>query len=227
MLVCLAGSANGESVAKVPFDLPKFQPVLSQCRLHSPSTSPATVSRGKFAGYELAGRFHLGDDGTTMVLATTNRGRDRSELRHNASWSVMGEEKRFSARLRFSKPVALEGKSRLHVVQIYTTGETKGPMVLVTWKPSYEGKEDHLWGYVRGRKTHDLGPRPDDFFNLDIRVKKGVLHIDMNHELKAEDDVSAFAASPAFFKTGAYHRGIEPQVVEFDSLSITTGTPKQ
>ena len=222
MVLALTCGAYGQSEPTVPFDLEKFQPVLSECRLHSPRTSgKIAVKRGRFGGYELPARFHLGKDGTTMVLATTNRGRDRSELRHNSSWSLLGEEKRLSARLRFDKPVPLEGKSRLHVVQIYITGQTKGPMVLVTWKPSYQGKEDHIWGYVRDSTTHDLGPRPGGFFNLDVSVKGGTVRMYMNGELKVEDDVSKFESSNAYFKTGSYHRGIEPQAVEFESLSIT------
>lgn len=216
--------------AEFPFDLSKFEPVLTQCRLHSPSTSPAAVSRGNFRGYELPGRFYVGESGTTMVLATTDDGRDRSELRHNFSWLVTEQEITYSARMRFDKPVALGGeRSRLHVLQIYTTGGTKGPMVLVTWAGSWgpDGEEDSLTAYVRGSTTHDLGPRPDGFFNLDVWVKQGVVRIYIDNELKVEDDVSAFAGSNAYFKTGAYHRGIEPAAVEFDSLSITVGPPTE
>lgn len=55
----------------------------------------------------------------------------------------------------------------------------------------------------------------------DVSVREGTLRVHMNGELKVEDDVSKFAASNAYFKTGTYHRGIEPQAVEFESLSIT------
>lgn len=224
----LAEIPPDQPMAEVPFDLPKFQQVLTQSRLHSPSASSATVSRGRFGGYELPGRLYVGESGTTMVLATTNTGRDRSELRHNFSWLVTEQEITYSARVRVDKPVALGGeRSRLHVLQIFTTGETRGPMVLVTWAGSWgpDGEEDSLTAYVRGSTTHDLGPRPDGFFNLDVWVNQGILRIYIDGDLKVEDDVSAYAGSNAFFKTGAYHRGIEPAAVEFDFLSIEAGPP--
>ena len=227
MVLALTCGAHGQSGPAVPFDLEKFQPVLSECRLHSPRTSGnIAVKRGRFGGYELPARFYLGEDGKTMVLATTNRGRDRSELRHNSSWSLLGEEKRLSARLRFDKPVSLEGRSRLHLMQVYGTGKAKGPTVLISWAGSWDadGSEDSLQAYVKGSQTHDLGLRPDGFFDLDISIKEGKVSIFMNDELKAEDDVSNkdYAGGKFYFKTGAYHRGIEPQAVVFESLSITT-----
>lgn len=225
MVLALTCGAHGQAEPKVPFDLEKFQPVLSECRLHSPRTSgDIAVKGGRFGGYQLPARFYLGKDGKTMVLATTHRGRDRSELRHNSSWSLLGEEKRLSARLRFDKPAALEGKSRLHLIQVYGTGKAKGPTVLVSWAGSAEasGSDDLLIAYVKGSKTHDLGARPDGFFNLDVSIKEGIVRIFMNDKLKAEDDISKFAVAEFFFKTGAYHRGIEPQAVVFESLSITT-----
>jgi hypothetical protein len=232
-LIALSYSAFGQAEPQVPFDLEKFQPVLSQCRLHSPSTSPATVSNGNFGGYELPGRFYLGEGGTTMVLATTDptRDRERSELRHNAGWSFLGPEKRLTARLRFDKPVALGGqRSRLHLMQIYGTGTHKGPTVLVTWHGSWDdsGDVDVLRAYVKGSTTHELGPRPDGFFDLDVRIEEGVVRIFIDDELKVEDDVSnkSYAGGNFFFKTGSYNRGIaQPHAVEFDSLSISTGPP--
>lgn len=164
-----------------------------------------------------------------MVLATTANDRDRSELRHNLSWPLTTQEINYSARLRFDKPVALGGKkSRLHILQIYTKGAVKGPMVLVSWSGSWggDGDEDNLTVYVRDSTTHRIGVRPDGFFNLDVRVKNGIVKVFINNELKVEDDVSGFAGSHAYFKTGAYHKGIKPHAVEFESLSIKAGSPK-
>ena len=228
MMAVLACSAYGESVAKVPFDLPKFQPILSECRLHSPSTSPATVKAGKFEGFELPGRFYLGEGGKTMVLGTTKIGPDRSELRHNVTWKFSGEEKRYSARLRVDKPVAVEGgrKLKTHIFQIYGAGKKKkvdkGPMVLVTAQAS-----GNFSYYMRGASRGDLCPIPEGFFNLDVTVKDAIVKIFINDELKAEGDLSKLANVSAFFKTGTYQKNVEPSKVEFESLSITVGVPKK
>ncbi len=228
-LFTLTCSAYGQAEPQVPFDLEKFQPVLSECRLHSPRTSsPIAVSNGNFGGYELPGRFYLGADGTTMVLGTISNDRDRSELRHNTRWSVLGEEKRLSARLRFDKPVALGSKrSRLNFVQVYKPDESLGPIVLVQWRGSWEadGEEDQLGVFVQGAEDLNLGPRPDGFFDLDVVVEHGILRIYIDNELKGTRDISRFSDSNVFFKTGNYHRGILAHEVEFESLSISTAPP--
>jgi len=227
MILALAGSAFGQSHRPaVPYDLPQFRPVLSESRLHSPRTSGnIAVRRGEFQGYELPNRFYLGEGGRTMVLGTTRSDRDRSELRHNSTWPVTEGEVHYSARLRFDAPVA-EGEGwkrrRLHIVQVYIPGIRLGPAVLINARPIHDDKEDHLWVWVQRGQTQDLGPRPDGFFNLDLRLKDGELKVYINNELKAEDNLHSFEGRRAFFKTGAYHRGIEPHTVEFESLSITT-----
>ncbi|MCC5845683.1 MAG: polysaccharide lyase family 7 protein [Verrucomicrobia bacterium] len=225
MMIALACGAYGQSEPKVPFDLEKFQSVLSESRLHSPRTrNPIAVRTGQFDGYELPGRFYLGENGTTMVLATTRSDRDRSELRHR-TWPVTEGEIHYSARLRLDALVP-EGEGwkrrRLNFVQIYVPGIPLGPVVLISGRVLWDDKEDHLWVSVQRGGEYDLGPRPDGFFDLDVRVKDGVLRVYMNNELKAEDNLSSFEGRRAFFKTGAYHRGIEPHVVEFERLTITT-----
>lgn len=234
VIITLACSAYGqaEESAKIPFDLPKFKQVLSECRLQSPSTSKPEVRDGKFQGFSLPGRFHLADDGSTLVLATTQDGRDRSELRHNATWTVSGAEKRFTARLRFDAPTPM-GKARLHIAQIHikdVLGNDKGPLLMVTWREDREGQKDHIWAQLRKdfvpkQKNHthyDLGPRPDTFTTLDIRVEEGMLRIYMNDELRLEQDISYFGAAECYFKTGSYHRDLKAHAVEFESLTITT-----
>ncbi|MCC5844312.1 MAG: polysaccharide lyase family 7 protein [Verrucomicrobia bacterium] len=232
MATYFAGNAFGQSVAEVPFDLPKFQPILSASRLHSPSTSPSTVSSGNFGGYELPGRFYLGGDGTTMVLATTVSDNDRSELRHNFTWPVTEQEVNYFARLRFDKPVAHQEdyweRRRVNFVQIYVPGIDLGPVVLLSgrlrWGPTAETiKEDHLWMSVQGGGQYDLGPRPEGFFDVDVRVKDGEVRAYINDELKAVSNLLGFDGEVAYFKTGAYHRGIQPIAVEYELLSITAG----
>jgi hypothetical protein len=229
MVLALATSAFGQSEPKVPFDLEKFQPVLSRCRLHSPRTSGnIAVKRGRFEGYELPGRFYLGEDGNTMVLGTTNPNskKERSELRHNSGWLVGEGEKRYSARLRFDKPVSLgKKKSNIHLLQVYGTGKNKGPKVLVSWAGSWhaDGEKDKLSAWVKGAKSHDLGPRPDGFFDLDLLIRDGKILIAVNKEVKVEEDISHLADVKAYFKTGNYNRGIQrPNAIEFEELTITT-----
>jgi hypothetical protein len=230
-LACSAFAQSGGS-AKVPFDLPKFKEVLSESRLQSPSTSKPEVRDGNFQGFSLPGRFYLADDGSTMVLATTQDGRDRSEIRHNANWTVSGAEKRYTARIRFDEPTPM-GKARLHIAQIHIKdflGNDKGPLLMVTWRENRGGKKGHLWAQVRDdfvpkdkkNTHHDLGPRPDAFTTLDIRIEEGILRIFMNDELRLEKDISYFGEAPLYFKTGCYTRDLKAHSVEFESLTITT-----
>lgn len=216
----------------MPFDLPQFKEALSQSRLQSPSTSKSLAKGEEFAGFSAPGRFYVGEDGSTMVLATQTKGRDRSEIRHNAHWSVMGEEKRFTATLRFDKPETT-GKAGLTFMQIHIKdflGNDRGPLLMVQWRSPRGEESDHLWAKVRQdfvpkdkkNKFYDLGPRPTDFFTLDVRVKEGVLRLFIDDKMLIEQDVSAFAEAPCYFKTGAYGGGLPPMALEYKSLSITT-----
>lgn len=234
LLLTLACSAfgQGSGSTKVPFDVPKFKEVLSECRLQAPSTSNAMVSDGKFEGFSKPGRFYLKEDGSTLVMSTANEGRDRTELRHNAHWSVAGEEKSLSARLRFDEP-QVTGKARLNIIQIHIKdflGNDKGPLLMVSWREGHNGEEGRFVAKVRQdfkpknkkNKFYDLGSPPHAFTDIDVKIKEGVLRIFMNGEMKFEDDVSEFAAAPCYFKVGCYTSGVKPQAVEFESLTITT-----
>lgn len=229
--VCSAIAQQAVS-PKVPFDLPKFREVLSESRLQAPSTSNALVSDGKFEGFSKPGRFYLKEDGSTLVISTEVEGRDRTELRHNVHWSVVGEEKSLSATLRFDEP-QVTGKARLNIVQIHIKdflGNDKGPLLMVSWREGQNGEDGRFVAKVRQdflpknkeNKFYDLGPAPHEFTKIDVKIKEGILRIFINGEIMAEDDVSEFAAAPCYFKVGCYTSGVKPHAVEFESLTITT-----
>ena len=44
----------------------------------------------------------------------------------------------------------------------------------------------------------------------------------VSFDLELEEDLSKFKAAKAYFKAGAYHRGIKAHAVEFESLTLTT-----
>jgi hypothetical protein len=180
----------------------------------------------------MPGRFYLKEDGSTLVLSTEVEGRDRTELRHNAHWSVAGEEKSLSATFRFDRP-EVTGKARLNVVQIHIKdflGNDKGPLLMVSWREGHDGEDGRFVAKIRQdfkpknkkNKFYDLGPAPHEFTKFDVKVKEGVLRIFMNGEMVAEDDVSEFAEAPCYFKFGVYTGGVKPQGVEFKEFSIVT-----
>jgi hypothetical protein len=235
MVVILACTAYGQEAEapKVPYDLQKFKEVLSQCRLQSPSTSEPLVRDGQFEGFSKPGRFYLAEDGSTMVLGTTEDGRDRSELRHNSHFSVAGKQARLTASLRFDKPASTGAKARLHIMQIHIKdflGNDNGPLLMLSWREGTGDKPDNIWAKVRQdfvpknkkNKLYDLGPRPDKFTTLDVRVEEGILRISVNGKMLVEDDVSEFAEAQCYFKTGCYTSKLKAHAVEFESLSIST-----
>lgn len=229
--IVLSGSAFGQSKSgKVPFDLSAFKEVLSKCRMHT--TMDKELETGKFEGVQIKERFYVTDDGKRMILASAKSGRDRTELRYNSNFSVMGEEKSYKARLKIEKPILDSGKARLHFFQLHIKGfgkAKKGPLMTIHWIPEMNGNKDRIAFYTRQdfkpnkltTKKWDLGPRPDDFFDLEVKIKEGQLKVFINGELKAEDDISEFKVTKVYFKTGAYTKGIKPIKVEYESLSIT------
>jgi len=75
---------------------------------------------------------------------------------------------------------------------------------------------------MRGTSRGDLCPIPESFFDLEVTIKDAIIKIFINGESKAEGDFTKHGDMKAFFKTGAYQKHVQPNKVEFESLTITT-----
>jgi hypothetical protein len=222
----------------IPYDIPWFQPVLSECRLQCPSTSNAQVEDGEFEGVTIDDRFYV-IDGSTMVLGIDKSLGSRCELRHNPTWSTgaVTEQKTLKARIKI-EPNNVENFSFAQVKGKDYQGFKSGPLLMMMWTDMRYQLTDHIWVNIRqnlqvGTKEntyYDLGPRPIGFFDVEISIYNNVVKVLIDGEVKVEQNVAFWAPiQDNYFKTGPYLSGSQsngPQTVEYKELSIvTSGAP--
>lgn len=206
-----------------PFDVPKFRPVLSQCRLQCPSTSPSTISKGSFEGVTIANHFYTANDSDALVLSMRDPVGSRCELRHNPEWSTTSTyttPQTFRATLRFEPNNNNSNASAVTLMQIHSKNflsYVKGPPLMLGWHGEKYGKRDHLWAKIRmnlatdskSTKYFDLGPLPRNAdFVLQVTVQSGILSVWVDNVLKATHDWHYLDLPQNYFKTGTskfYH----------------------
>ena len=199
-----------------PFDLLQFRPVLSQCRLQCPSTSPSTISDGRFDGVTIANHFYTAnDDDDAIVLSMQDPVGNRCELRHNPEWSTSST---YSAPQTFRATLCFEPNSNnaaaVTLMQIHSKNflsYVKGPPLMLGWQAEKNGQHNHLWAKIRMNLATDsksttyfaLGPLPRNTdFVLQVTVDSGILRIWIDGDLKLTHDWRYLDLPQNYFKTG-------------------------
>lgn len=228
LLILLLPSAVTAATTLCPFDLVQFQPVLNQCRLQCPSTS-RPVANGNFANVSIPNHFYV--DNSTMILSMDYHRGSRCELRHNEEWST-AEDATFQYKA-FMRVVPKNAGS-FTIMQIHSKSYTgtdgkrylKGPPLMLGRGDRGDIK-DHLWAYLRvslePKKVapFDLGPSPQDFFELDVLVDDGFIYISLDGHKMLQEDVRHLDPLPRnYFKTGTYVHGRGTPRVEYKSLEM-------
>mmetsp|Transcript_29271 Transcript_29271/g.52947 ORF Transcript_29271/g.52947 Transcript_29271/m.52947 type:complete len:395 (+) Transcript_29271:52-1236(+) len=219
----------------VPFDLAKFQPAMNTSRLQYPESSPAAVNAGQFAGYSSNG-FQLVDDQYIQFQISSSEGA-RSELRHDPQFaSSNAVERSIQARMKIPQPD--DGLvSQFTFLQVHSKeflGNPSGPLLRVVWIDSRNDKTDWLWANIRKSlhpKLNEYVPlqaRPNDFFDIEVRVVNSTLSILMDgrypnpvynaYNLSHWDPIQT-----NYFKAGVYlnYNSTGPVVTIFDELTFT------
>ena len=239
-LVVSAAFGLGEAVgAEVPYDLEKFRPVLDDSKLQAPTSSPALIRQGDFAGASNQ-YFFLDETGQYMTFTVTGDG-NRSELRQESGeWDTStGTPRRISARVEVFEPEDT-GLEQFTFLQIHDTtndpGSLNKPLIRITRRGDYRSTQDHLWAHIRtpadfsqpisldnlATLNIDLGPRPEGFFDADIQVQDSQLKVWINGENKVDVDVSYWDGLNNYFKAGVYNQDPGTSIVQFDTLQYLT-----
>lgn len=228
------GGTTAANRPKVPWDLTKFQEVLSRSRLQCPQTSPAAVRQGQFQGYEWKGFFEL--RGSAMRLAMDTQTGERCELRpEGPEWnfsSTNNQPQVYQAHLRVQPQI-----NHFTIMQIGQyqdlPGYTTGPVVMLGYRNDFRGIKDNLWMKVRADLLpnnagysfayYDLGvlPTTEHFFELKVTVESSIVTVYINGREKATHDVSYLDALPETgWRTGPYVHGSsnKRQAIDFDCL---------
>jgi hypothetical protein len=208
---------------------------MNTSRLQYPESSPAAVNAGQFAGYSSNG-FQLVDDQYIQFQISSSEGA-RSELRHDPQFaSSNAVERSIQARMKIPQPD--DGLvSQFTFLQVHSKeflGNPSGPLLRVVWIDSRNDKTDWLWANIRKSlhpKLNEYVPlqaRPNDFFDIEVRVVNSTLSILMDgrypspvynaYNLSYWDPIQT-----NYFKAGVYlnYNSSGPVVTLFDELTFT------
>jgi len=221
-----------------PYDLKKFQSVLDDSKLQAPKSSPTLIHRGKFAGASNE-YFFLDPTGQYMTFTVEGDSR-RSELRQQTGdWDTASKTpQRMIARVRVFAPQD-RGLEQFTFFQIHDKKNgDKGlnkPLLRITRRGYHRRKQDHLWAAIRtpkdfskpislsnlAGKNIDLGPRPEGFFDVEVRVQNSRMLVAINGQPKVDMDVSYWDGLDNYFKVGVYNQAPGRSKVEFESLRFS------
>lgn len=238
VFVLLAWSLSVGAQA-VPYDLAKFRPVLDDSKLQAPTSSPALIDHGEFAG-ESNAYFYLDPTGQHMVFDVSGDS-NRSELRQmSGDWQTSTALRRsLDARVRVDVPQT-PSLDQYTFMQIHDTNDgLNKPLIRVVWRRTRSGMEDHLWAAIRvpadlGQPISlsnldtdwiDLGARPDGFFDASITVHANQMRVLINGQVAIDKDVPYWDGLDNYFKAGVYLQDPGQYAVVFDELSYGLGIP--
>ncbi len=245
LLAALAGAHAPLATADaVPYDLEKFRPVLDDSKLQAPTSSPTLIEQGQFEGATNE-YFFLDDTGQTLTFTVTGDSK-RSELRQESGeWdTATSTPQRLVARVKVYVPETPE-LEQFTFLQIHDTtndpGSLNKPLIRITRRGDYRNTQDHLWAAIRtpadfdqpislenlATLNVDLGPRPEGFFDAEIRVHNSQMTVMIDGETKVDLDVSYWDGLANYFKAGVYNQDPGTSKVEFESLIFldTDDTP--
>lgn len=237
VLSLLAAPPVFGSEAAVPYDLKQFRAVLDDSKLQAPTSSPAKINHGEFAGASNE-YFYLDDTGQHMTFTVTGDSK-RSELRQmSGDWdTATTTPQRVVARVNVHVPED-PGLNQFTFLQIHDKkngdeGLNK-PLIRLTRRGEYRNTNDHLWAHIRtpadfdqpislenlATLNIDLGPRPEGFFEAEISVHESRMVVKIEGETKVDMDVSYWDGLPNYYKAGVYNQDPGTSKVEFASLQF-------
>ena len=243
-LAVLCGTAPFVSAETVPYDLEQFRPVLDDSKLQAPTSSPAKIEQGDFAGQ--SNEYFFVDPTGQYLTFTVTGDSNRSELRQmSGDWdTATATAVGMAARVKVYVPETPE-LEQYTFLQIHDTTDDPGalnkPLLRVTRRGQYRKTNDHLWAYIRvpadlsqpistenlDTEYVDLGPRPEGFFDAQVRIHEGRMTVTIDGETKIDKDVSYWNGLNNYFKAGVYNQDPGTSMVEFASLRYFTGDDTQ
>lgn len=235
LLSAAVAPAQGQGA---PYDVEKFRSVLDESKLQAPTSSPTMINQGKFAGASNE-YFFLDKTGQYMTF-TVEGDSNRSELRQNTGdWDTATETpQRMIARVRVLVPEDQKLEQftflQIHDKKNGDEGLNK-PLLRLTRRSDYRKTQDHLWAHIRtpencdkpislanlATKNFDLGPRPEGFFDVEVRVQNSKIIVTINGRTKFDMDVSYWDGLDNYFKAGVYNQNPGRSKAEFESLRFT------
>ncbi len=213
------------SIYAAPYDIPKFQAALAQCKLQAPTSSTAATQAQLVAGYQ-SNWFYVAD--TNKIAFTQSGASKRTELRFLANWNVNNANRTAHANLK----IVSQSCDQVTLIQIHDDGAAGGPNkpLLRIYKHKAKSPVNHLWAAYKtdagGSATQhvDLGPDPTDYFNCDVSITNGNMIISIDGVEKVNVDVS-YWTFPSYWKAGVYLQDDGEATAFFNELEWPDATP--
>ncbi|GAX87446.1 conserved hypothetical protein [Lebetimonas natsushimae] len=216
---------------KSPYCLDKFKFILNISKLQAPKSkfdSEYSTYYGKFEGIYNKYFYLENNNYMTFYICEKNENEHRrSELRFRNDFKV-SENHYLKVRVKI---LPLNEKKEFTFLQIHADAHYDNtpnkPLLRVIWRKEYNGLKDHLWVIIRDSNENnveylkiDLGKRPENFFNIVVKVKESKLYVFLNGKKKVGIDVSFWKKYNNYFKAGVYLQGRGCAKVLFDKLWI-------
>ena len=207
--------AKSDSVKKVPFDIEKFKPTLSQCKLTYPDSHTKVVDKWQFAGYK--SDFFYADKDDNLVFVLSKKSWDwklRNELRQQQNhrdlwWDIHKNIHILNADVKLY-PIPSNSSLREYTfLQIHSEHH---PLLRVAVVKDKKWKNNHIWAIVRintndsGHRTdrYDLGQVGSSFTNIKIKTQNDKLIISRDWKVIVNKDISYWPEKYNYFKAWIY-----------------------
>lgn len=210
---------------EAPYNIPRFQAFMRECKLQAPTSSTIASQAQLIAGYT-DDNFYVAD-GDKMAFNQTGSSM-RSELRHETNWTLSEGDRSLHARITVVKQTC----DQVTVMQIHddaNAGTGPNKPLLRVYRHQTKTPINHLWAAIKtdnggSNTTHvDLGLAPDGYFDCDVKLVDGNMIIDVDGVEKANIDVS-YWSFPSYWKAGVYLQDEGEATAYFDRLYTGNGT---
>ncbi|TVZ60110.1 putative secreted protein (Por secretion system target) [Flavobacteriaceae bacterium MAR_2010_105] len=225
ILVLILTSTIGFSQPyNAPYEIPRFQDFIGECKLQAPTSSTAATQSELIAGYT-SSWFYVADG--DKVAFNQSGSLNRTELRDLRNWTISQGDRSLHGRI----DIVQQTCDQVTVMQIHddaNAGNGPNKPLLRIYKHQTKSPVNHLWAAVKTdaggqNTTHiDLGPDPGGYFNCDIKLVGGNMIIDLDGVEKLNMDVS-FWTFPSYWKAGVYLQDNGEATAYFDQLFEGTG----
>ncbi|WP_345027177.1 Ig-like domain-containing protein, partial [Flavivirga jejuensis] len=222
-VVTVNSSGGGDYDA--PYDIPKLQDYLAQCKLQSPGSGTEATASNIISGYS-SNTFYV-VDGDKVAFYQTGASA-RTELRFLDNWYVNNINKTFHANVKIVQQTC----DQLTIMQIHddaNAGNGPNKPLLRVYKSTTKSPVNHLWAAIKtdsgGIATEhiDLGLAPSDYFDCDISIESGNMIIEINGSEEVNKDVS-FWTFPSYWKNGVYLQDSGEAITYFNELTLSNSS---
>ncbi|MCR9251837.1 MAG: polysaccharide lyase family 7 protein [bacterium] len=211
---------NAQSIAfEAPYDIPRFQEFLAECKLQAPTSSTAATPSEIMNGY--TSEFFYVADGDKIAFNQSGESM-RTELRNETNWNLNDANRSLHGKINIVEQTC----DQVTVVQIHddaNAGDGPNKPLLRIYKHLTRDPNNHLWAAIKTDATgdnteqYDLGEDPDGYFSFDVRLVDGNMIIAIDGDEKVNVDVS-FWEFPSYWKAGVYLQDDGVATAQFDEL---------